>query len=77
MKSSEIEKGVIYKVKTIKSNKPLFMNYGIMEEILLKIIDKSPDQETVFIEVMGFNRKIAISSDMLDKLILEKIKEEN
>ncbi|MFN3996047.1 MAG: hypothetical protein ACK4GR_05925 [bacterium] len=75
MKSSEINKGVLYKVKNIKSDKPLFMNYGIMEEILLKIIDKSPDQETVYIEIMGFNRKIAISSDMLDKLILEKVEE--
>lgn len=75
MKSSEIKKGILYKVKSITNDKPIFMNYGIMEEILLKIIDKSPDQKTVFIEIMGFNRKIAISSDMLNKLVLEKIEE--
>lgn len=73
MKSSEIKKEGIYKVKLIKNDKPILMNYGIIEDILLKVIDISPDQETFYIEIMGFNKKIAISSEMLDKLILEKI----
>lgn len=65
-------KGHTYKVKQIKENKPLFMNYGIIEEAVIRILDKSIDEKTIYLEVMGFNRKIAISSDLLNKIILEE-----
>lgn len=68
-----IEKGKTYKISSLLKDKPTFMNYGLIEDTLIKIIDKSIDNKTFYIEIIGFNRKIAISSELISEIILEEV----
>lgn len=71
-----MEKNKTYLVKSIKKDKPLYMNYGLIENSIVKVIDKSSDNKTFFLEIVGFNRKIAISSEYLSNLVLEEINDQ-
>lgn len=52
------------------------MNFGLIENTIIKIMDHSQDNRTFYLEIMGFNRKVAISWDLLQQIVLEEIKEE-
>ncbi|MCS7244348.1 MAG: hypothetical protein RMJ36_06425 [Candidatus Calescibacterium sp.] len=68
-----IEKDKIYKIKEIVRDKPSYMNYGLIEDTLLRVIDKSSDNKNFYLEVIGFNRKIAISVEFLQDIVLEEV----
>ncbi|MCS6955498.1 MAG: hypothetical protein NZM44_04010, partial [Candidatus Calescibacterium sp.] len=71
-----IEKDKIYKIKEIVRDKPSYMNYGLIEDVLLRVIDKSSDNKNFYLEVIGFNRKIAISVEFLQDMILEEVSDD-
>ncbi|MEN3015614.1 MAG: hypothetical protein ABDH21_06145 [bacterium] len=70
-----VQKGKTYIITSITKDKPQYMNYGLIENAIIKIIDKSIDNKTIFIEIMGFNRKIAISEEFLNEIILTEFDE--
>ncbi len=52
------------------------MNFGLIENTIIKIMDHSQDNRTFYLEIMGFNRKVAISWDLLQQIVLEEIKDD-
>jgi len=68
-----MQKNKIYLIKAITKDKPLYMNYGLIENTTIKVVDKSPDNKTLFLEIIDFNRKIAISMDHLENFVLEEL----
>ncbi len=60
----------IKSIKSIKSNEVLYMNYGLMENIIIKIISMSLDGNTIYIEVPDLKRKLALSKELINDLEL-------
>lgn len=52
------------------------MNYGLIENTIIKVIDISSDNKNFYLEVVGFNRKLAIAIDILQDIILEEVKDD-
>ncbi|MCS7165922.1 MAG: hypothetical protein RMJ51_06615 [Candidatus Calescibacterium sp.] len=71
-----IQRGKIYKIKQIIRDKPYYMNYGLIENTIIKVIDISSDNKNFYLEVVGFNRKLAIAIDILQDIILEEVKDD-
>ncbi len=69
-----IEKNKVYRIKKITENYPLYMNYGLIEGNLIKIIDKISTGKTIYLEIIGFNRKLALSDELINNIILEDVK---
>lgn len=66
----------IKSIKSIKSNEVLYMNYGLMENIIIKIISMSLDGNTIYIEVPDLKRKLALSKELINDLELIELIDE-
>ncbi len=66
----DLKQNKFYKIKSIKSNEVLYMNYGLMENIIIKIISMSLDGNTIYIEVPDLKRKLALSKELINDLEL-------
>lgn len=49
------------------------MNYGLIEDTIIKVIDVSSDNKNFYLEIIGFNRKLAVAVDVLQDIVLEEI----
>lgn len=72
----DLKQNKFYKIKSIKSNEVLYMNYGLMENIIIKIISMSLDGNTIYIEVPDLKRKLALSKELINYLELIELIDE-
>ncbi|MCX7870143.1 MAG: hypothetical protein N2485_00995 [bacterium] len=72
----DLKQNKFYKIKSIKSNEVLYMNYGLMENIIIKIISMSLDGNTIYIEVPDLKRKLALSKELINDLELIELIDE-
>ncbi len=66
----DLKQNKFYKINSIKSNEVLYMNYGLIENIVIKIISISLDGNTIYIEVPDLKRKLALSKELITDLEL-------
>lgn len=69
----ELKSNKLYKIVSIKSNEVLYMNYGLIENIIIKIISLSVDGNTIYIEVPDLKRKLTLSKELINDLELIEI----
>ena len=73
----EIKKGFLYKISSIKANEVLYMNYGLMEDVVMKVVSISIDGNTIYIEIPRINRKLAFSKELINDLDLVELGPDN
>ncbi len=72
----DLKQNKFYKINSIKSNEVLYMNYGLIENIIIKIISMSLDGNTIYIEVPDLKRKLALSKELIEDLELIELSDD-
>ncbi|MGC8814872.1 MAG: hypothetical protein ACP5O4_01540 [bacterium] len=73
----ELKQNKFYKIASIKYNEVLYMNYGLIENIVIKIISLSIDGNTIYIEIPDLKRKLALSKELINDLELIEVNNKN
>jgi hypothetical protein len=62
----ELKENNFYKILSIKNNEVLYMNYGIIEGVVIKVNSISLDGNTIYIEIPELGRKLALSKELIN-----------
>jgi len=62
----ELKENNFYKILSIKNNEVLYMNYGIIEGVVIKVKSISLDGNTIYIEISELGRKLALSKELIN-----------
>ena len=62
----ELKENNFYKILSIKNNEVLYMNYGIIEGVVIKVKSISLDGNTIYIEIPELGRKLALSKELIN-----------